>query len=101
MSAPTELYRIAFRDAPPHYPVPVRCISWMVDAPGRLRVALHLHAVGVYQILGDGETRQERLWRVVEYVRDGWTDRGEVAYRYDAATATPSGEAPSPRKGSQ
>jgi hypothetical protein len=64
------LTAIEFLDKPDDYPALPRSASRMVSPPPeRLRVALHLQALGVYDILGPTETRQESLWRTVEYER--------------------------------
>lgn len=70
---PERLTHLAFIDKPTDYPVQPRSASLMVDVPERLRVALHLQALGVYEIIGQDATRQADLWRIVTYrkVTDG------------------------------
>jgi hypothetical protein len=50
-----------------------RPVSSMVEAPKALRVACHRDSKGVYELLGENETRQDRYWEIVVYrqVRDG------------------------------
>lgn len=49
----------------------VRCKGWSREdrVPDLIRVAFHRQAVGVWERLADGETRQADLWLTIEYRR--------------------------------
>lgn len=82
------LARVVFHDAPVGYVVPDPHTFVLAPLPARLRVALHRHARGAYEIIGENASRQEELWRVVEYVHSA--PRGG----YHVAPAAPH---PAPR----
>jgi hypothetical protein len=79
---------ITFLDAPAEYlMVPRSASSMCAPLPKRLRVALHRDAIGVYDILGEDESRQESLWLIADYERVG----GDYDGRY-RVTAAPERE---------